>query len=87
MSRNGTLWTWTVQGFAPPVPPYVGETLDFRPFGVGYVELPEGLCVQARLTVGDPQRLRIGMPMALTTEVLRTAAGEPLLSYAFRPAE
>jgi uncharacterized OB-fold protein len=57
-----------VQTFPPPVPPYRGPVDDFVPFGVGYVELPEGLCVQGRLTVNDGARLRIGMPMELTLE-------------------
>ncbi|HSW06034.1 Zn-ribbon domain-containing OB-fold protein [Aquabacterium sp.] len=86
LSRRGTLWTWTVQGFVPPVPPYAGAVEGFVPFGVGYVELPEGLCVQGRLTVNDPAQLRIGMTMELTTETLHTDAdGAHIVSYAFRP--
>ena len=88
LSRRGTLWTWTVQGFVPPVPPYAGEVEAFVPFGVGYVELPEGLCVAGRLTVNDPARLRIGMAMELTTETLRVdAQGRAVISYAFRPEQ
>ena len=42
LERRGTLWTWTIQGFMPNRPPYTGpETPEtFKPFGVGYVELP-----------------------------------------------
>ena len=87
LSRRGHLWTWTVQSFAPPVPPYRGPVEDFLPFGVGYVELPEGLRVQARLTVNDPARLAIGMPMDLTLEPwYRDAKGREVLGYAFAPA-
>ena len=86
LSRRGTLWTWTVQTFAPPVPPYRGPVDDFVPFGVGYVELPEGLRVQGRLTVNDPARLAIGMPMELTLEPFgRDPAGREMLVYAFAP--
>ena len=35
---QGTLWTWTVQGFRPKSPPYEG-TDEFVPYPVGYVEL------------------------------------------------
>jgi uncharacterized OB-fold protein len=87
LSRRGSLWTWTVQTFPPPVPPYRGPVDDFVPFGVGYVELPEGLCVQGRLTVNDGARLRIGMPMELTLEAWgRDEQGRTLMGYAFAPA-
>ncbi|HEX6389706.1 MAG TPA: zinc ribbon domain-containing protein, partial [Solirubrobacteraceae bacterium] len=35
LPATGTLWSFTVQGFAPKSPPFVGA---FEPFGVGYVE-------------------------------------------------
>jgi uncharacterized OB-fold protein len=86
LSRRGTLWTWTVQTFPPPVPPYRGPIDGFVPFGVGYVELPEGLRVQGRLTVNDPVRLRIGMEMELTLEPFgRDDEGRELLVHAFAP--
>jgi uncharacterized OB-fold protein len=84
---RGTLWTWTIQTFAPPSPPYRGPAGDeFVPFGVGYIELPEGLSVQARLTVNDGARLAIGMPMALTLEPFGVdEQGRPVTGYAFAP--
>jgi uncharacterized protein len=85
LARRGTLWTWTVQCFAPKSPPYAGAAEDFVPFGVGYVELPGEVRVEARLTEADPDRLRIGMPMEL---VLASAPGpRGALTYAFRPVE
>ena len=87
LSRRGLLWTWTIQTFAPPAPPYRGTVENFVPFGVGYIELPEGLRVQGRLTVNEASRLKIGMPMELTFETMGTdARGRPLLGYAFAPA-
>jgi uncharacterized OB-fold protein len=86
LSRRGTLWTWTTQAFVPPVPPYTGPVDDFKPFGVGYIELPEGLCVEARLTVADAAQLRIGMAMELVIETFKTdAQGNEIVSYAFAP--
>jgi uncharacterized OB-fold protein len=79
LPRRGTLWTWTVQGFAPKSPPYLAED-EFEPFGVGYVELDGCLRVEARLTESDPARLRIGMPMEL---VVLEREGREL--YAFAP--
>ena len=50
----------------PKAPPYAGiaDPEGFEPFGVGYVELPDQVKVEARLTVSDPSALRIGMGMA-----------------------
>jgi uncharacterized protein len=84
LARRGTLWTWTIQCFPPKSPPYAGAAEEFEPFGVGYVELPGEVRVEARLTEADPARLRIGMPMEL---VLVPAPGPGgALTYAFRPA-
>ena len=85
LARRGTLWTWTIQCFRPKSPPYAAAAEDFEPFGVGYVELPGELRVEARLTEADPARLRIGMRMEL---VLVPAPGDGgALTYAFRPVE
>jgi uncharacterized OB-fold protein len=89
LSRRGTLWTFTIQRFPPPTPPWIGATdaKSFVPFGVGYVELPEGIRVEGRLTENDPAKLEIGMPMELVIEkFLDDAEGNELLTFAFRPA-
>jgi uncharacterized OB-fold protein len=49
LSRSGTVWGFTVQRFAPKSPPYVPPAEGFRPFAVGYVELAEGVKVEAVL--------------------------------------
>jgi uncharacterized OB-fold protein len=82
LPARGTLWTWTVQGFTPPAPPYADSPNgEFEPFGVGYVELAGLLRVETRL-VGDPRALRIGMELQLVELEL---GGETL--YAFAPVE
>lgn len=86
LSRRGRLWTWTIQRFPPPAPPFSGDREAFVPFGVGYVELPEGIRVEARLTENDPAKLAIGMDMELVVEPFRRdEAGNELLTFAFRP--
>ena len=59
------------------VAPYVGPTTPFEPYGVGYVELPGEVRVEARLTEADPARLRIGMPMELTVVPAAGREGRP----------
>jgi uncharacterized OB-fold protein len=86
LATHGTLWTWTVQGFPPKAPPYVGPTDPFEPFAVGYVELPGQVRVEARLTESDPERLAIGMSMHLVTVPLTVDdAGDDVVTFAFAP--
>ncbi len=88
LGARGSLWGWTVQGFPPKDPPYLGsnDPQTFAPFGVGYVELPE-VIVEARLTEAEPAKLAQGMPMALTVEPLfEDDAGREVVTFAFEPA-
>jgi uncharacterized OB-fold protein len=84
LAPEGTLWSWTIQGFPPKSPPYTGTAENFVPYGVGYVELAGEVRVEARLTVADPERLAIGMAMTL---VLEAAPDGRTTTYAFAPAD
>lgn len=85
LGGRGTLWSWTVQSFMPK-PPYDGGEApeQFRPYGVGYVEMADGIKVEARLT--QAEGLRIGMAMKLVLADYG-APGRPgaLRTYAFEP--
>lgn len=86
LSREGTLWSWTVQRFAPKSPPYAGPQ-PFEPFAVGYVELAGEVIVESRLTGFDFTELDCGLPVRLTTVPFATAAdGDTLVTYAFEPS-
>ncbi len=89
LATRGTLWTWTVQAFAPKAPPYLGPVgEDFEPYGVGYVELPGQLRVEGRLTISDPEQLKIGMEMELVLDPLSLDEdGNQVVTYAFAPVE
>jgi uncharacterized OB-fold protein len=90
LGTEGTLWAWTIQGFPPKAPPYLGETEfeKFRPFGVGYVELPGQLKVEARLTESDPEKLKVGMKMHLVTIPLSDDEnGDTIVTFGFAPSE
>jgi uncharacterized OB-fold protein len=60
LSDRGTLWTHTVVRHRPPGN-YRGPD-PFVPFGVGLVELPEGLRVMTPLD-GETDDIRIGLPV------------------------
>jgi uncharacterized protein len=76
LGRRGTVWGYTVQRFPPKSPPYVPPADGFRPFAVGYVELPEGVKVQAVLDCEHFTELDDGAVVELvaTTPVPRFAA-------------
>ena len=85
---RGTLWTWTVQQFMPKTPYKSNETMEtFKPYGVGYLELPGGVRVEGRLTENDPGKLHIGMEMDVVFEPFRTEDnGDEVINFFFRPA-
>jgi uncharacterized protein len=87
LERRGRLWAWTTQHFPPPSPPYAGPIGEaFVPFGIGYVELPGEVKVEARLTEADPERLAEGMEMELVVVPFRTDDdGNEVVTFAFRP--
>ncbi|MBT5103177.1 MAG: DNA-binding protein [Porticoccaceae bacterium] len=87
LGDRGTLWTWTIQTFMPKQPYHSDETAEtFRPYGVGYVEMPGGVRVEARLQANSPEDLQIGMPMQLDIIPFRTEEnGEQKMTFSFSP--
>jgi uncharacterized protein len=87
LSTQGSLYTYTTQEFAPPLP-YKGnrDPKVFKPYVVGFVELAEGVLVESLIVGAAPAELRIGQPLVSTTFTLETADGQSVLTFAFRPA-
>lgn len=84
LEERGTLWSYTVQRFRPKSPPYAGDDDErsFKPYALGYVELPGQVIVEGRIETGDFAALKIGQPMALTLQRFRD---DDTLTYAFKP--
>jgi uncharacterized OB-fold protein len=81
LTGAGSLWAWTAVTAAPPG--YLGTV----PYGLGVVELPEGIRVITRLTVSDPAALAPGQAMELRIVPLHTDAdGNEVVTFAFSPA-
>ena len=87
LPRQGTLWTFTIQGFRPKSPPYEGPD-EFEPYAVGYVELPGEVKVESLLVDVDLTALHIGMPVELAIVPFRSSVADTaLVTYAFRPVD
>lgn len=84
LSPTGTLWTFTVARHRPPGD-YRGPE-PFSPFGLGLVELPEGLRVLSPLAA-DVDALRIGMPMRFTPYVRTDPDDREVVAFTFVPVD
>jgi uncharacterized OB-fold protein len=79
------LWTYTVIRNRPPGD-YRGPE-PFKPYGVGLVELPDGIRVLSPLG-GDVNRFTIGAEMVFEPYCLyRNAEGAEVIAFRFVPAE
>jgi len=87
LPRRGKLWAWTIQRFMPKEPYRSSETeATFKPYGMGYVELPGALRIETRLTENDPKKLHIGADVELVIYTHRVEPdGTAVMNYAFRP--
>jgi len=87
LSRQGTLWSWTTQGFLPKEP-YEGPGSgpgegppDFQQFLLGYVELPGEVIVESRIVDARLEDLKLNMPMEFCIVPFNAAHD----TFAFRP--
>lgn len=83
LSKRGVLWSFTVVRHRPPGN-YKGPD-PFVPFGMGLVELPDGLRVLSPIHC-DIERLRIGLELEFTPYVRHDEDGREVVAFAFEPA-
>ncbi len=81
---KGTLWSCAIQNYPPPAPARYEE--PYGPYAVGVVDLEEGLRVVARMSVDEPESLRLGCEVELTIEPIdRDEEGRELVTWKFKP--
>jgi len=81
LGTRGKLFSYTNVNHAVPGG-YKGKV----PFGVGTVDLPDGVRVTTRLTEHDTSKLKKGMPVELVLEPLfDDEEGNELVGFAFKP--
>jgi uncharacterized OB-fold protein len=84
LSDKGKLYAFSVMYFPPP-PPYKPAN-PMVPFGIGWVELPEGLVIYSLLTENDAKKLKVGMKMELTFNKFdQDKDGNDIMVYMFKP--
>jgi uncharacterized OB-fold protein len=89
IGREGTLWTWTSQGFAPKEPFNGNVTVGAQhvPWFVGLVEIPGQLRLEALLVGVTAETIEIGMPMELVVVPWRVDdEGRETVTFAFTPS-
>jgi uncharacterized OB-fold protein len=83
LSRKGKLWTYTVIRHKPPGD-YRGPD-PFVPFGLGLVELPEGIRVLSPIHC-DLEKINVGMELELEVYPLYTDENKnDVMAFRFRP--
>ena len=84
LSNRGNLYSYTIIEHRP-AGDYKGPE-PFIPFGLGLVELPEGVRIITPLTVNDPAQLKIGMEMELLMEKFcEDEDGSEVMAFKFKP--
>jgi uncharacterized OB-fold protein len=88
LRREGTLWTWTSQGFLPKAP-FSGQFADpdnFEPWYVGLIEIPGQLRVESLLVDCRTEDLDFGRPMRLAIVPFRRKEPDvEVVTFAFAP--
>jgi uncharacterized OB-fold protein len=85
LRREGHIWSFTIQRFAPQSPPYAGPE-RFKPFAVAYVELADETIVEGRVENVDFDDLKIGMVVELIQVPLDPSSPDTsVLIHAFQP--
>jgi uncharacterized protein len=84
LSDTGTLYAFSVMYY--PAPPPYKPANPFVPFGIGWVELPEGLVIYSLLTENDAGKLKVGMKMQLIfNKFSEDKDGNDLIVPMFKP--
>ncbi len=86
LSRQGTIWSYTENQYAPP-PPFVAPE-PFEPYALAAVTLDaEGIVVLGQVAKGVLAKdLKVGMVMELGIDVLYRDADHEYLVYVWEPA-
>ena len=84
LSRRGKLYSFTVVTTTPP-PPF-DIIHNTAPYGLGLIEMPEGVMVLGLLTTCDTEQLLPGRAMEMIIDKMYTNdEGNDVVTYKFKP--
>lgn len=84
LADHGTLWTYTVVRHRPPGD-YRGPE-PFAPFGLGLVEMPDGLRVMSPIDC-PVDRLQVGLALRFKAGLRQDKDGREVVTFSFEPLE
>ena len=85
LNKRGKLYSYTIHHYCPPPPFHPPD--PFVPYGIGLVELPEGIRIMGMLTQCDLE-LKINMDVELVAEKLYDDdKGNEIMGWKWRPLE
>ena len=89
LAAEGTLWTWTSQGFLPKAPYSGPQSADaFTPWVVGLVELPGQLRLETFMVNCPLEQCQVGLPVTLKIIPWGTTVdGQERVTFAFAPTD
>ena len=83
LSRRGAIYAFTIVMQRPPLY-YKGPV----PYALAWVELPEGVRLEALLSCADFETLKVGQNVELVIEKLHhDADGNEIVTYKFKPVD
>ncbi|MCX6007314.1 MAG: OB-fold domain-containing protein [Chloroflexi bacterium] len=86
LSGTGKLYAFSIMYY--PAPPPYKPSNPFVPFGIGWVELPEGLVVYSLLTENDASKLKVGMKLELIlSKFTEDKDGNDVIVPMFKPVK
>lgn len=84
LSRRGKIYSYTIQFYEPPPPFHPAN--PFVPFGIGLVELPEGIRIVGMMTQCDVKDLEFDMDVELVVEKLyEDGNGNEVVGWKWKP--
>jgi len=84
LSKKGMVYSYFIEHYQPP-PPYHPPKDGFKPYGVGWVELPDGIRVIGMITGCNLEDIKVGMDVELVVESLyENEQGDELMTWKWK---
>jgi len=84
LSKKGKVFSYFIEYYQPPLP--FPQQKSFEPYGVGWVELPDGIRIIGMMTQCDIKDIKVGMEVELVVEKLcEDEQGNEAMTWKWKP--